>query len=97
MNNYDIFDLITIIALVLGLQNLEENREQISDTEEILRKQNLEMKLQEEQNKKIIEQNEIIIKMLEDLKKGDKKMNDLNEEQIFSIKELSSYLRLFYI
>ena len=52
MNNYDIFDLITIIALVLGLQNLEENREQISDTEEILRKQNLEMKLQEEQNKK---------------------------------------------
>ena len=35
MNNYDIFDLITIIALVLGLQNLEENREQISDTEEI--------------------------------------------------------------
>ncbi len=72
MNNYDIFDLITIIALVLGLQNLEENREQISDTEEILRKQNLEMKLQEEQNKKIIEQNEIIIKMLEDLKKGDK-------------------------
>lgn len=72
MNNYDIFDLITIIALVLGLQNLEENREQISDTEEILRKQNLEMKFQEEQNKKIIEQNEIIIKMLEDLKKGDK-------------------------
>ena len=72
MNNYDIFDLITIIALVLGLQNLEENREQISDTEEILRKQNLEMKLQEEQSKKIIEQNEIIIKMLEDLKKGDK-------------------------
>lgn len=72
MNNYDIFDLITIIALVLGLQNLEENRDQISDTEEILRKQNLEMKLQEEQNKKIIEQNEIIIKMLEDLKKGDK-------------------------
>lgn len=72
MNNYDIFDLITIIALVLGLQNLEENREQISDTEEILRKQNLEMKLQEEQNKKIIEQNEIIIKMLQDLKKGDK-------------------------
>lgn len=72
MNNYDIFDLITIIALVLGLQNLEENREQISDTEEILKKQNLEMKLQEEQNKKIIEQNEIIIKMLEDLKKGDK-------------------------
>lgn len=72
MNNYDIFDLITIIALVLGLQNLEENREQISDTEEILRKQNLEMKLQEEQNKKIIEQNEIIIKMLEDLKKRDK-------------------------
>ena len=72
MNNYDIFDLITIIALVLRLQNLEENREQISDTEEILRKQNLEMKLQEEQNKKIIEQNEIIIKMLEDLKKGDK-------------------------
>lgn len=72
MNNYDIFDLITIIALVLGLQNLEENREQISDTEEILRKQNLEMKLQEEQNKKIIEQNEIIIKMLKDLKKGDK-------------------------
>ena len=72
MNNYDIFDLITIIALVLGLQNLEESREQISDTEEILRKQNLEMKLQEEQNKKIIEQNEIIIKMLEDLKKGDK-------------------------
>lgn len=72
MNNYDIFDLITIIALVLGLQNLEENREQISDTEEILRKQNLEMKLQEEQNKKIIEQNEIITKMLEDLKKGDK-------------------------
>ena len=45
MNNYDIFDLITIIALVLGLQNLEENREQISDTEEILRKQNLEMKV----------------------------------------------------
>lgn len=72
MNNYDIFDLITIIALVLGLQNLEENREQISDTEEILRKQNLEMKLQEEQNKKIIKQNEIIIKMLKDLKKGDK-------------------------
>lgn len=72
MNNYDIFDLITIIALVLGLQNLEENRDQISDTEEILRKQNLEMKLQEEQNKKIIEQNEIIIKMLKDLKKGDK-------------------------
>ena len=72
MNNYDIFDLITIIALVLGLQNLEENREQISDTEEILKKQNLEMKLQEEQNNKIIEQNEIIIKMLEDLKKGDK-------------------------
>lgn len=72
MNNYDIFDLITIIALVLGLQNLEENREQISDTEEILRKQNLEMKLQEEQNNKIIEQNEIIIKMLKDLKKGDK-------------------------
>ena len=72
MNNYDIFDLITIIALVLGLQNLEENREQISDTEEILRKQNLEMKLQEEQNNKIIEQNEIIIKMIEDLKKGDK-------------------------
>jgi len=72
MNNYDIFDLITIIALVLGLQNLEENREQISDTEEILKKQNLEMKLQEEQNNKIIEQNEIIIKMLKDLKKGDK-------------------------
>lgn len=72
MNNYDIFDLITIIALVLGLQNLEENRDQISDTKEILRKQNLEMKLQEEQNKKIIEQNEIIIKMLKDLKKGDK-------------------------
>ena len=72
MNNYDIFDLITIIALVLGLQNLEENREQISDTEEILRKQNLEMKLQEEQNKKIIEQNEIIIKMLEDLNKTKK-------------------------
>lgn len=72
MNNYDIFDLITIIALVLGLQNLEENREQISDTEEILRKQNLEMKLQEEQNNKIIEQNEIIIKMLKELKKGDK-------------------------
>ena len=72
MNNYDIFDLITIFALVLGLQNLEENREQISDTEEILRKQNLEMKLQEEQNNKIIEQNEIIIKMLKDLKKGDK-------------------------
>ena len=72
MNNYDIFDLITIIALVLGLQNLEENRDQISDTEEILKKQNLEMKLQEEQNNKIIEQNEIIIKMLKDLKKGDK-------------------------
>ena len=72
MNNYDIFDLITIIALVLGLQNLEENREQISDTEEILRKQNLEMKLQEEQNNKIIEQNVIIIKMLKELKKGDK-------------------------
>lgn len=72
MNNYDIFDLTTIIALVLGIQNLEENREQTDDTEEILKKQNLEMKLQEEQNNKIIEQNEIIIKMLKDLKKGDK-------------------------
>lgn len=72
MNNYDVFDLITIIALILGLQNLEENRQQTHDTEEILRKQNKEMLLQEKQNNKIIKQNEIIIKILEDLKKGDK-------------------------
>lgn len=72
MNNYDVFDLITIIALILGLQNLEENRQQTHDTEEILRKQNKETLLQEKQNNKIIKQNEIIIKILEDLKKGDK-------------------------
>ena len=72
MNNYDVFDLITIIALILGLQNLKENRQQRHDTEEILRKQNKEMLLQEKQNNKIIKQNEIIIKILEDLKKGDK-------------------------
>lgn len=60
MNNYDVFDLITIIALILGLQNLEENRQQTHDTEEILRKQNKEMLLQEKQNNKIIKQNEII-------------------------------------
>lgn len=62
MNNNNSIDLIGVIALIIGLQNLEENRDQSASQEEIINKLDKHL---EEQDK----QYELILKKLEKLEK----------------------------
>lgn len=57
-------DLVNILSLVVGLENLSLNEEQVNNLEEHLKRQDQELLT------RIIEQNDEIIKLLKEIKNG---------------------------
>ena len=73
MNNTNILDMLTVVALVIGvysfviaIQNLDENRLQTEDTKQILNKLNTHLLEQDrhllEQDKHLATQDELLAK-----------------------------------
>lgn len=65
MSNFEFLDVLTILSFIIGVENLELNKQQISDLQNYLKEQ--DHILIEEQNqmlKTIIKQNDEIISLL---------------------------------
>lgn len=65
MNNGSGLDLLNILSLIIGLQNLQENREQSAHNDVQTANNNQAKFLLEEINKRFEEQNIILNKILE--------------------------------
>ena len=59
----DFLDWVSVLSLIIGLMNLDLNEKQVNNLEEHLSKQD------EQLLKKIIDQNEEIIRLIKELKK----------------------------
>ena len=63
----DFLDIISFISLLIGLENLKLNEVQVNSImSELMEKQDSALDVIIEQNKQIIEQNKVIIKLLEE-------------------------------
>lgn len=63
----DFLDIISFISLLIGLENLKSNEVQVNSImSELMEKQDSALDVIIEQNKQIIEQNKVIIKLLEE-------------------------------
>lgn len=72
MNNNDLSNLINLLSLVVGLQNLEENREQ-TEHNDVQKANDKQAKyLLDKLNQKFGEQNDMLKKILALLEKGEK-------------------------